>query len=139
MSECSDPSVEIELLTQARGLLVEIVKSRVGKMGPHTVYLPKLDRRHCDMLCAAIGAVIEGSRPAEPRAQGQADGRDELIELLRSVPILVPDHPQQNAVMGDELRGYFGLVKAWVPKALAAVIKADNQKAIYASSDRRSR
>ena len=68
-SPAPDGSAEIELLTQVHDLLIEIVNSRVGHIGAFTAYCPQLDRLQCDMLCAAVGAIIEAT------PNDQRDGR----------------------------------------------------------------
>jgi hypothetical protein len=64
-----------ELLTQVHDLLIEIVNSRVGCCGTSSVYTPQLDRLQCDMLCAAVGAIVEVTPTSYPDADCKDCGK----------------------------------------------------------------
>jgi len=55
---------------------------------------------------------------------------EQLVRLLRSVPLLVPDNLSPAAKRDGELRRYFGMLAIWLPQAQSALAnKANTEKA----------
>jgi len=81
-SRAPDGSAQIELLTQVHDILIEIVNSRVRHIGTFTAYLPQLDRLQCDMLCAAVGAIIEATPNDEAVRPAVAGTHQHLVGSL---------------------------------------------------------
>ena len=114
-------------------LLIEIVNSRVGHIGTFHAYLPQLDRLQCDMLCAAVGAIIEATPNNSLTGREPAAG-EAYREAMVGNPNVRKQTTKENKMrpelkLGDKARdtisGFTGIIIAmteWLNGCLRVTI-----------------